>query len=245
MKLPERILPDLAPAARAALGAHCRPMRLGRDQFVFMEGELCRSLYILESGRVKCYRANAAGREQILKVFDRRGDTFCLTSAFKAGTHIVAATTMSETTLHVLDVDVAKRLAREHPSFALWLVSAAGDQLKSLAGLAEDLSLKSVTARLANLLYEAALVDGVRNGNEVCLRRDGFREEQIASLLGTVRVHVSRSLKRLANTGTVALTRELIRIPDLNALKQLSEGIDEPSSAPHARPKAGSKNRRQ
>ncbi|PYO01846.1 MAG: hypothetical protein DMD91_06170 [Candidatus Rokuibacteriota bacterium] len=236
MKLPEEIFPDLAPAARAAIGAHCRPMRLGRDQFVFMEGEPCRSLYILESGRVKCYRANAAGREQILKVFDRRGDTFCLTSAFKAGAHIVAATTMSETTLYVLDVDVAKRLAREHPTFALWLVSAAGHQLESLAGLAEDLSLKSVTARLANLLYEAALVDGVRHGDEACLRRDGFREEQIASLLGTVRVHVSRSLKRLADAGTVALTREFIRIPDLNALKQLSEGIDEPT--------AGSKNHR-
>ena len=62
-------------------------MRLGRDHFVFTEGEPCRSLYILESGRVKCYRANAAGRDQILKVFDRRGDTFCLTSAFNAGTH--------------------------------------------------------------------------------------------------------------------------------------------------------------
>jgi len=236
MKLPEGILPDLAPAARAAIGAHCRPMRLGRDQFVFMEGEPCRSLYILESGRVKCYRANAAGREQILKVFDRRGDTFCLTSAFKAETHIVGATTMSETTLYVLDVDVAKRLAREHSSFALWLVSAAGDQLESLAGLAEDLSLKSVTARLASLLYEAALVEGVRHGDEVCLRRDGFREEQIASLLGTVRVHVSRSLTSLAKAGAVALTREFIRIPDLNAIKQLSEGIDEPT--------AGSKNRR-
>ena len=194
-----------------------------------MEGEPCRSLYILESGRVKCYRANAAGREQILKVFDRRGDTFCMTSAFKAGKHIVTATTMSEAKLYVVDIDTVKQLAREHPSFALWLVSTAGDQLQSLAGLAEDLSLKSVTMRLAKLLYEVALTDGVRNGKELCLRRDRLREEQIASLLGTVRVHVSRSLKSLASAGVVRLTRELLRLPDLNILKQLSEGIDEPN----------------
>ena len=215
--------------ARAAVSARWRPLCLGRDQLIFMEGEPCRSLYILESGRVKCYRANAAGREQILKVFDRRGDTFCMTSAFKAGQHIVTATTMSEAKLYVVDIETVKQLAREHPSFALWLVSTAGDQLQSLAGLAEDLSLKSVTMRLAKLLYEVALTEGVRNGKEMCLRRDRLREEQIASLLGTVRVHVSRSLKSLASAGVVRLTRELIRIPDLTSLKQVSEGIDEPN----------------
>src|SRR5438034_10499590 len=125
MKLPERILPDLAPAARAAIGAHCRPMRLGRDHFVFTEGEPCRSLYILETGKVKCYRANAAGREQILKVFERSGDAFCMTSAFKAGKHIVTATNMSETRLYVVDIDTVKQLAREHPSYALRLICAA------------------------------------------------------------------------------------------------------------------------
>src|SRR5437870_8772575 len=142
---------------------------------------------------VKCYRANAAGREQILKVFDRRGDTFCMTSAFKAGQHIVTATTMSEAKLYVVDIETVKQLAREHPSFALWLVSTAGDQLQSLAGLAEDLSLKSVTARLANLLYEAALGAGVRKGKEVCMLRGGLRVAEVASHIGSVGVHVTSS----------------------------------------------------
>jgi len=228
MSTSETMLRELAPNIRTAIRARWRGLSLGRDQLIFMEGEPCRSLYILETGKVKCYRANAAGREQILKVFERSGDAFCMTSAFKAGKHIVTATTMSETRLYVVDIDTVKQLAREHPSFALWLVSAAGDQLQSLAGLAEDLSLKSVTARLAKLLYEMALVQGVRNGKDVCLRRESLREEEIASLLGTVRVHVSRSLKSLASAGVIRLSRELIRIPDLTSLKQLFEDIDQP-----------------
>lgn len=220
---------DLAPAVQATIAAHCRPLSLERDQLVFMEGEPCRGLYILESGRVKCHRANADGREQVLEVLDRPGDTFCITSAFKTGKHIVTATAVTETTLHVLDVDTVKRLAQEHPSLALWLVATAGDQMKSLVALAEDLSLRTVTGRLAKFLYEVALVEGVRKGKEVHLRRDRLREEEIASRLGTVRVHVSRSLKGLASAGAIALSRETIRIPDLTTLKQLFEGNSQPS----------------
>jgi len=108
MSTPERMLPELAPNIRAAIRARWRGLSLGRDQLIFMEGEPCRSLYILETGKVKCYRANAAGREQILKVFERSGDAFCMTSAFKAGKHIVTATTMSETRLYVVDIDTVK-----------------------------------------------------------------------------------------------------------------------------------------
>ncbi|MBI1894888.1 MAG: Crp/Fnr family transcriptional regulator, partial [Candidatus Rokubacteria bacterium] len=215
---------DLAPAVRGTIAARCRPLSLERDQLVFMEGEPCRSLYILESGKVKCYRANAEGREQVLEVLDRPGDTFCITSAFKTGKHIVTATAMTATRLRVLDLDTVKHLAQEHSSLALSLVATAGDQMKSLVTLAEDLSLKTATARLAKFLYEMALAEGERAGKETLVRRDCLREEEIASLLGIVRVHVSRSLKRLASTGAIALSREVVRIPDLTALKRLFEG---------------------
>ena len=220
---------DLAPSVRATIAARCRPLSLRRDQLVFMDGELCRGLYILESGRVKCYRANAEGREQILRVFDRPGDTFCICSAFRTGRHIVSASAVTETRLRLFDVDMVNRLAQEHPSMALKLVATAGEQMTHLVALAEDLSLRTATARLAKLLCEMAAVEGVRAGNEILVRRDRLREEELASLLGTVRVHVSRSLKRLASAGAIALSREVIRIPDLIALKRLSEGNCQPN----------------
>src|SRR5881397_2946644 len=73
MSTSETMLRELAPNIRTAIRARWRGLSLGRDQLIFMEGEPCRSLYILETGKVKCYRANAAGREQILKVFAPRG----------------------------------------------------------------------------------------------------------------------------------------------------------------------------
>src|SRR5712691_2001881 len=79
------------------IAARCRSKPLQAGQPVFMEGDPCKHLYILESGCVKFYRASAEGREQILKVFDRPGDSFCIPSAFRTGRHIVSGRATVET----------------------------------------------------------------------------------------------------------------------------------------------------
>jgi CRP-like cAMP-binding protein len=203
------------------------------------EAGQARHLYILVAGRVKCYRANPEGREQILKVFERPGDIFCTTSAFSTGSHIVTAETLSDATLYAIDVETMKRVALEQPAVALALVTAAGDQMQSLVGLADDLSLKTATARIAKLLLERARAEGGRNARDVCLRRDGLREEQIAAMVGAVRVHVSRSLKTLAGMGAIALERDEIRISDMKLLAAFldaTESGDAPGSPPSQAP---------
>jgi len=213
-------------ATIGTLAARCRPMSLRPAQSVFAEGDPCRHLYILEAGRVKCYRASPEGREQILKVFEHPGDIFCTTSAFSTGSHIVTAEAMSEATLYVVDIETMKRAVMEQPALALALVTAASDQMRSLVGLAEDLSLKTATARVAKLLWERARAEGGHHGKEVRLRRDGLREEQIAAMVGAVRVHVSRSLKALAGMGAITLDRTAIRITDMKVLEAFLDAAD-------------------
>ena len=208
------------------LAARCRPVSLRPAQRVFTEGDPCRHLHILRAGRVKCYRASTEGREQVLKLFERPGDMFCTTSAFTTGSYIVTAEAVSETALYAVDVETLKRVALDQPAVALALVTAAGDQLRSLVGLAEDLSLRTATARVAKLLYERARAEDRRDGTEVRLRRDGLREEQIAAMVGTVRVHVSRSLKALAGMGAITLDRETIRIADVKVLERLFQAAE-------------------
>ena len=214
----------LDPNALETIAARCQLKSFRAGQFIFMEGDLCRHLYILESGRVKCYRTNTEGREQILKVFDRPGDTFCIPSAFRTGKHIVSANAVTETHLRLLDLDTVNRLAQEHPSMALKLVATAGEHMTHLVGLAEDLSLKTATARLAKYLCELAVAEGAENGKEIRLSRDRLPEEDLASLLGTVRVHISRSLVNLVQAGAIDLTRAFVRVRDLTVLKRISEG---------------------
>ncbi len=54
---------------------------------------------------------------------------------------------MNDVSLYVIDVETIKRVALEKPAMALALVTAAGDQMRSLVSLADDLSLKTATGR--------------------------------------------------------------------------------------------------
>jgi len=206
-----------------AIAARSPSKSFRAGQSVFTEGDPCHHLHILESGRVKFYRTSPEGREQVMRVFERPGDTFCIPSAFRAGTYIVSARAVTDARLYLLDVDTLNRLGEEHPSVALKLVATAGEHMMHLVALAEDLSLKTATARLAKHLYELAVADASRTGQEIRLPRERLPEEELASMLGTVRVHVSRSLMNLVRAGAIDLDRSFIRIADLTALKQIAE----------------------
>lgn len=208
------------------IASRCRPRSRQPGESLFLEGEPCRDLYVLVAGRVKCFRASPEGREQILKIFERPGDIFCATSAFSTGSHIVTAEAMSEVSLYVIDVDTMKRVALEQPAVALALVTATGEQMRSLVSLADDLSLKTATTRVAKLLWERARAQGGRKGKEVRLPRASLREDDIAAMVGTVRVHVSRSLKALATMGAIAVDRDIICVKDLEALEGFLQAVE-------------------
>jgi len=67
--------------------------------------------------------------------------------------------------------------------------------------------LKSATARLAKALYELATAEGAPQRKEIHLRRDRLPSEDLASLVGTVRVHVSRGPNALASAGAIRINR--------------------------------------
>jgi CRP/FNR family transcriptional regulator len=213
------------PAALKTLASRCRPSSRQPGETLFVEGDPCRDLYILVAGRVKAFRASPEGREQILKVFERPGDMFCMTSAFSTGSHIVAAEAMNDVRLYVVDVETMKRVALEQTAVALAVMTAAGDQMRSLVSLADDLSLKTATTRVAKLLWERARAEGRGDRRAIRLRRAELREDDIAAMVGTVRVHVSRSLKALATMGAITLDRDAIQINDLKALEGFLDAV--------------------
>lgn len=105
----------------------------------------------------------------------------------------------------------------------LELMATAGQHMAHLVDLAEDLALKTATARLAKYLHGFAVAEGGGKGKEIQLSRDRLRQEELASMLGTVRVHVSRILTDLVRAGAIDVDREFIRIGDLTILRRISQ----------------------
>ena len=101
--------------------------------------------------------------------------------------------------------------------------------MRSLVSLADDLSLKTATARVAKLLWERARAEGGPDRKAIRLQRAELREDEIAAMVGTVRVHVSRSLKALATMGAITLDRDTICISDPKALEGFLRALEHES----------------
>jgi CRP/FNR family cyclic AMP-dependent transcriptional regulator len=98
-----------------------------------------------------------------------------------------------------------------YPKLAQAVVTILAARCRMLVGMVEDLSLRSVTGRLAKLLLDQA----AQGQDAVPLTR-----QQMAARLGTIREMVSRSLRELEDEGLVQRDGRQIVIADRAALER-------------------------
>jgi CRP/FNR family transcriptional regulator len=179
------------------------------NEVIFLEGEPCAGLFIVHSGHVKIYKVSPEGREQILTIIGPR-DSFNDVAVFDGGPNPACAQAMQVTQLCVIERPAMLRLFDRYPKIAQAVVAVLATRARMLVGMVEDLSLRSVTARLAKLLLDQAT------------QPEGMplTHQQMAARLGTVREMVSRALRELEAEGMVRRDGRQIVITDRAALEQ-------------------------
>ena len=180
-------------------------------QIVFLEGEECIGLYIVHGGWLKVVKLSPAGREQILH-FVGPGETFNEISVLATVPNPATVIALEATTVSIVPRDIMLQLIDEHAGLARGIIQNLAGRLLNLVGLIEDLSLRSVEARLARVLLENAS-EGVLH------RRRWATQAEMAARLGTVPDVISRVLRGLVEEGIIQIERREIRILDSQGLE--------------------------
>ena len=180
------------------------------DEVIFLEGEPCAGLFAVHSGHVKIYKVSPEGREQILTIIGPR-DSFNDVAVFDGGPNPANAQAMDATEVCVIERPALVSLFDRYPKLAQAVVAVLAARCRMLVGMVEDLSLRSVTGRLAKLLLDQA----AQGQDAVPLTR-----QQMAARLGTIREMVSRALRELEDEGLVSRDGRQIVIADRAALER-------------------------
>ena len=214
-----RVLP--APQ-RAALARRLRSVGFAPRQPVFEEGAPCAGLWIVAEGRIKIFRISPHGREQVLHV-EGPGATLGEVPLFDRAGYVASATAQTAARLLWLPRRELDALCRRHPEVALAIIATLARRVRAFAGLAGDLTLRSVRVRLGRLLLDEARRTGrlTREGVEITL--PGTRDE-IAARVGTVREPLSRALAALARQGLVTVRGRRLLVRDLEGLEDAAGG---------------------
>lgn len=206
-------LPQEIQQAIAATAAH---HHFDAGQVIYVEGEPAESIYILESGWVKATRMTREGREQammFLRAPEVFGDIAVLTGTSYPGT-VVA---LEDAEVWAIPAGTILDLISGNPAFAMAVIRRLGERVLHYISLVEDISLRSVEARLANTLLRNA---ELRDGWLVVPRRDWTTFDEMAVRLGTVRDVLSRALKTLEAEGLLRVEKQAIVLLDPEGLKQ-------------------------
>ncbi len=181
-------------------------------QIVFLEGEACTGLHIVQEGWLKAVKLSLSGREQVLR-FLGPGETFSEISVLAAAPNNPATViTLEPSSVLIVPRDMMLQLLDEHSGLARIIIQNLANRVMHLVNLIEDLSLRSVEARLARVLLENAF-DGVLH------RQRWATQSEMAARLGTVPDVLSRVLRGLVEEGIIQIERREIRILDPQALE--------------------------
>ena len=176
------------------------------NQIVFLEGEPCAGLYSLQEGWLKSVKISQAGREQVLR-FVGPGEVFNEIGVLAGATNQATVVALEHSLLWTIQREAMRQLLEDHPHVALIVTQNLAKRVLHLISLVEDLSLRSVQARLARFLLE-------QSDRGAVARYRWTTQAELAARLGTVPDVLSRALRSLVEDGLIRVGRHEIQLLD-------------------------------
>ncbi|MDX1763431.1 MAG: Crp/Fnr family transcriptional regulator [bacterium] len=189
-----------------------------KGEVLFHEGEPGRHLYIVRSGSVKVYKLSADGKERILQVFGP-GQFFAELPVLDGRNYPASAEALSPGALLFVSRENIVQLLSRYPQMTAKVYEIVGDRLRHFATAVTDLTLKDASRRLAGfLLAKMEAYDPL--GQDVVRFPLELTHQEIASLIGTARETVSRTLRQFEKDGIIEMKERHITVRDKSLLAQ-------------------------
>lgn len=214
-----RYFASLSDADAARIAQEWSVRSYGARQFVIREGGDPLGFYLMRQGKARILRTGPDGREQTLRITSA-GDSFGEVPVFDGSSNPATVETIEPSEIVLIPSDSFHRAIRNNPDVALPVIVHLAKRLRAFTELIEQISLQTVHARLARYLYQLAREEGVVRDHTLVVPRE-ITQQDLASLVGSVREVVSRTLKAMEEDGIVTVRRREIEIHDLAALRQL------------------------
>src|SRR5215213_11786521 len=194
-----------------------------RGETFYTPMDLCETLFVLQRGRIRIYKATPEGREFTIAVVES-GTVFGEMVLTGQRLRNAYAQAMEESEVSAMCRADVERLILDKPEVGLQLVHLLSDRLTTYETRLEDMALKEVPARLASLILLLIESEGVRTstGYKIPTR---YTHHQFGTMIGANREAVTRAFAWLRDLGAVETRRRYIHVGDIETLRKAAEDI--------------------
>jgi CRP/FNR family transcriptional regulator, cyclic AMP receptor protein len=191
------------------------PISYVNGDLILLESEPSEHMYLVESGIIKVFKTSYEGKEFIL-YFVTPGDTLS-EAPFKLGeANLYSAQALGPARVFRLSKEEFRKIAFNEKNLALRVVNRICEQFRKVLDLLGDLAFKKVSMRVAKIILEQI------SGKEDLSSPRRISQQEMASMAGTAREVVSRTLRDLDDRGLIMIKRHRIIIRDRKRLEEMA-----------------------
>lgn len=213
----------LEPGDLDRLYSLCSRERFQKDEYIFLECDPPRNLYVVVEGQVKLLKQTEDGREMIVEMA-YPGEIFGEEAIFDGQPYPMTAQALDD--VEVLSVSRSDFFAflRDNPDLALEIITELGTRLRNAQNTIRALAMERVEWRIARILLMLARKAGVAERDGVSIDLPLTRQD-IADMAATTVETTIRVLSNFRKLGLVETEKGKIVIRDRRRLEEMvSEG---------------------
>ncbi|MEC1521436.1 Crp/Fnr family transcriptional regulator [Neobacillus niacini] len=189
-----------------------------QKMYVFMQEDPLDRVFFIHSGKIKIYKTDFSGKEQIVSVLEP-GEMFPHAGFFREGNFPAHAEVLEEANLIVLPIDKFEETLIANPELCIKLFKVLGEKIVDLQGRLEAQVLHNTFEQIVLLLIRLCQSNGEQAGNKYQLTTQ-FTNRELANMIGTSRETVSRTINHLKKKNYINLCENGFYLIDRDALEQ-------------------------
>lgn len=175
-----------------------QPRTFARQSHVFMQGDELDRVFFIYKGKVKIYKTDIQGKEQIVSIL-KDGDMFPHVGFFRKGGYPAHAEIIDEATIIVIPIEKFEQTLLKYPELSIKLFRVLGEKIIDLQNRLEEQILHNSYHQIVRLLLRLTKTYSkvhTESDNHFVLTTQ-FTNRELANMIGSSRETVSRTLTKL------------------------------------------------
>jgi CRP-like cAMP-binding protein len=183
-----------------------QPRFYKNKMYAFMQGDHLDRVFFINSGKVKIYKTDPSGREQIVSVLET-GEMFPHAGFFRKGQYPAHAEMMEDSKLIVIPISKFEEILVSYPELSIKLFKVLGEKIVDLQARLEEQILHNTYEQIIMLLLRLCRTNGEKKGPGFKLTTH-FTNKELANMIGTSRETVSRTINYLKKNGNLEVDED-------------------------------------
>jgi CRP/FNR family transcriptional regulator, cyclic AMP receptor protein len=167
-----------------------------KNSHIFMQGDPLENVYFINEGKVKVYKSDANGREQIVAIL-KKGEMFPHVGFFRKGGYPGYSEVLEQASIVVVPISQFEKVLVDNPHLSIKVFKVLGEKIVDLQERLEAQILNNTYEQIIKLLIRLGELHGEKQEDGTVLLKADFTNKDLANMIGTTRETVSRTLTKM------------------------------------------------